>query len=75
MKSFHDLSSARLGPAAQTVTQSSGGSWSYAHPASGRVTLLYFGYTDCPDVCPLTMNDIAVALERLPAAVRDKVWV
>ena len=53
----------------------SGGSWSYAHPASGRVTLLYFGYTDCPDVCPLTMNDLAVALERLPAAVRDKVWV
>lgn len=64
-----------LGPAAQTVSQAAGGTWSFAHPATGMVTLLYFGYTDCSDVCPLTMSDLAVAMSKVPASVRDKVWV
>jgi protein SCO1 len=25
----------------------------------GQYVLLYFGYTYCPDVCPLTLNDLA----------------
>ncbi len=25
-------------------------------PERGRITLLYFGYTQCPDVCPTTMG-------------------
>jgi protein SCO1 len=29
---------------------------------AGRLTLLYFGYTHCPDVCPTTMADLGVAL-------------
>lgn len=28
----------------------------------GVVTMLYFGYTFCPDVCPLTMQNVASAL-------------
>ena len=24
----------------------------------GKVTLLYFGYTHCPDVCPTTLNEL-----------------
>ena len=31
----------------------------------GRWVLVYFGYTSCPDVCPLTLHDMAEALERL----------
>ena len=31
----------------------------------GRWTLVYFGYTSCPDVCPLALHDMAEALERL----------
>ncbi|GLQ52154.1 SCO family protein [Dyella flava] len=31
----------------------------------GKVTLLYFGYTHCPDVCPLTMAQLHVVMQRL----------
>ncbi|MET0255189.1 MAG: SCO family protein [Luteibacter sp.] len=40
----------------------------------GKVTLMYFGYTHCPDVCPLTLTQLHVVLDRLgPAA--DKVRI
>lgn len=32
---------------------------------SGRLTLLFFGYTSCPDVCPATMGNLAAVLGRL----------
>jgi protein SCO1/2 len=41
----------------------------------GVVTLLYFGYTHCPDLCPLTMSNTSVAIKLLPAADRAKVRV
>ena len=31
----------------------------------GKVLLLYFGYTHCPDVCPLTLAQLHVALQKL----------
>lgn len=31
----------------------------------GRLALIYFGYANCPDVCPLDMNRITLALEHL----------
>ncbi|NNC74751.1 MAG: SCO family protein [Acidimicrobiia bacterium] len=31
----------------------------------GDVVLLYFGYTHCPDVCPLTLSNVAKALDRI----------
>jgi protein SCO1/2 len=31
----------------------------------GKVTLLYFGYTHCPDVCPLTLAHLHVVMQRL----------
>lgn len=32
----------------------------------GQFNLIYFGYTFCPDVCPLTMVDLKETLEGLP---------
>jgi protein SCO1/2 len=32
----------------------------------GGFQAVYFGYTNCPDVCPTTMADWAVTLRRLP---------
>jgi len=31
----------------------------------GKVTLLFFGYTSCPDVCPTTLLKLALALQHL----------
>ena len=33
----------------------------------GKYLLVYFGYTACPDVCPTTLSQVALALERLGA--------
>jgi protein SCO1/2 len=41
----------------------------------GKVALLFFGYTFCPDVCPTTMADIAAALDEVDPKVRDQVAV
>jgi protein SCO1/2 len=37
---------------------------------AGEVTLLYFGYTHCPDVCPATLAQLAGVLRRLDGAAR-----
>ncbi len=31
----------------------------------GKVVVLFFGYTHCPDVCPTTLGDMAVAMKQL----------
>jgi len=31
----------------------------------GKLVVIYFGYTHCPDVCPTTLSDIAQALDQL----------
>ena len=41
--------------------------------APGELLLAYFGYTNCPDVCPTTLSDIGVALRKLPRSERDRV--
>lgn len=75
VKGYVSVPGAPLGPASEALTQVDGSRWTFSSPTPGRLTLLYFGYTSCPDVCPTTMADLASALTRLPTAVRDKVWV
>ncbi|MDH6119482.1 protein SCO1/2 [Kitasatospora sp. GAS204A] len=49
------------------LTDTSGQPFDLRKQTAGKTTLLYFGYTSCPDVCPTTMGDIGVALQKLPA--------
>jgi protein SCO1/2 len=33
----------------------------------GKVVVLFFGYTHCPDVCPTTLSELAAAMKELGA--------
>jgi protein SCO1/2 len=58
-----------------TLTDTAGKPFSFGLQTAGHPTLLFFGYTRCPDVCPTTMADIHDALGTLPASVQSKVDV
>ncbi|MFF5567816.1 SCO family protein [Streptomyces sp. NPDC012623] len=49
--------------------------YDFRKATKGKPTLVYFGYTNCPDVCPLTMSNIAIAMKSLPEADREKLQV
>ena len=58
-----------------TLTDTSGAAYDFTAATAGRPTLLFFGYTNCPDICPTTMADVAVALRGLEPAVAEQVQV
>lgn len=39
----------------------------------GKVVVVYFGYMNCPDVCPTALSDVAAALDLMPADKADDV--
>lgn len=41
----------------------------------GKLVLLYFGYTYCPDVCPTALSGVVAGLQQLNAAEREQVAV
>ncbi len=42
---------------------------------AGRLTLLFFGYTNCPDVCPATMANVSAVTGRLTSTERSQLDV
>lgn len=48
-----------------SLVNQSGQPVSLAEDFGGNVTLVFFGYTRCPDVCPLTMARLAQAYQQL----------
>ena len=75
LKGYSAVPGQPLGPATGTLDQSDGSRWSFSRPATGKVTLVFFGFTHCDDECPTTMSDIASALKRVPESVASKVAV
>ncbi|MFK0255354.1 SCO family protein [Streptomyces sp. NPDC090445] len=57
------------------LTDTGGKPWNLREQTQGKPTLIYFGYTNCPDVCPLTMSNIAVARKALPKADQENLRV
>lgn len=47
-----------------TLTDTEGRPYDFAEETKGELTLLFFGYTSCPDVCPLHLSNLAFALDR-----------
>lgn len=57
------------------LTDTDGKKYDLREQTKGRPTLIYFGYTNCPDVCPTTMSNIAVAKSKLPKAQQDELRI
>lgn len=59
----------------ETLTDTSGKPFNIRQQTEGYLTLLYLGYTHCPDICPTQMADLAEALKSLGAGVRRQTRV
>jgi protein SCO1/2 len=55
------------------LTDTSGTAFDFRQRTEGYVTLLFFGYTYCPDQCPMHMANLGAALKNLPASIADQV--
>jgi protein SCO1/2 len=58
-----------------TLTDTSGTTFDFSKQTNGHPTLLYFGYTSCPDACPETMANIQLAVASLPTALQQSTYV
>ena len=56
-----------------TLTDTSGAPFDFWAKTQGYVTLLFFGYTRCPDECPLHMANVAKSFQQLPSGVGAEV--
>ena len=54
-----------------TMTRASDGKTVAAGDFAGKVVLLYFGYTFCPDICPLTLATVSRVLSNLGDKAKD----
>lgn len=52
-------------PAAEIQLQGTNGQEFTLSSLRGKVVVLYFGYTNCPDECPLTMAHLKLATDKL----------
>jgi protein SCO1/2 len=58
-----------------TLTDTAGHPFRFRREADRSLTLLYFGYTRCPDICPVHMANLAAVLKDLPWELRQRIKV
>lgn len=56
-----------------SLTDTAGRPYNLSTSPSKPVTLLFFGYTNCPDVCIAVLADMAKTLQGVDPAVRDQI--
>jgi protein SCO1 len=52
------------------LTDTDGAAYSLTKDADADLTLVFFGYTHCPDICQIVMSNLASAMTRLDDADR-----
>lgn len=58
-----------------TLTDQTGQPYDFYAKTKGIPAVLYFGYTNCPDVCPLILGSLADALSRVDSKYADQIQV
>src|SRR3990172_2679725 len=58
-----------------TLTDTDGKPFAFAERTAGRLTFLEFGYTNCPDVCPVHMANLSTVLTNLAPSDRMRTTV
>jgi protein SCO1/2 len=57
------------------LTDAEGDPFDFRAETDGYVTFLFFGYTSCPDVCPVHMASLAAVRRDLPAELQRRMKV
>ena len=60
---------------ATPLTDTDGAAYSLTDDTDKRLTLVFFGYTHCPDVCQVVLSTLASAMTRLDDADHEQVDV
>jgi protein SCO1/2 len=60
---------------ATPLTDTDGAPYSLSEDTDEPLTLVFFGYTHCPDICQVVMASLASAMTRLDEADRERVEV
>lgn len=58
-----------------TLTDTDGEPYDFREETAGQVALLFFGYTHCPNACPVQMATLGAAYEKLPMELQQRVEV
>jgi protein SCO1/2 len=58
-----------------TLNDTNGQPFHFLAQTEGYITLLFFGYTSCPDVCPVHLANLSAVLKELPWEVRSRIRV
>lgn len=58
-----------------TLTDTEGEPFHLRRQTRGYVTLLFFGYTHCPDVCPVQLANLSAVLHDLTPSLRQQIRV
>jgi protein SCO1/2 len=61
--------------AGTTLTDTDGQPFSLTQDTDARLTLVFFGYTHCPDICGIVMSSLASAVTRLDDGDQKQVQV
>jgi len=58
-----------------TLLDTEGNPFNFVEDTEGDLTLLFFGYTYCPDICPVHLSNIAAVLGDFSFELRERIKV
>ncbi len=58
-----------------TLTDTEGKDFAFAAETDGFLTLVFFGYTYCPDICPVHMASLGAVIGQMPPSTARRIKV